>query len=349
MPSAKTSPSQALPPRQPNKMPEHHDFTPAIVGPDQPHAQFDRLHIQTDTLTATAQDRVLPILAEEQVFTCRQMAPTLRSLQTQLNRGLTVLDIGTGSGVLAIYAERVLNQAAPYSTVQGVDRSPRAIAQAQHNSQANHCHPDYTHFHLVPDGYNHDSVAPASQDIIITNPPFNPTYPGLQGNLAFFGDSDDSGLHLFKTWMPAIAHHLRPTGILLGCQLSPVVDGTVVALDVLRHTFGPTSHIEFCHILDGTCSMEAFLLGEYQDYLQTLPTAHAQPYRDWIAHVSTRYPAIAFVYYEAHKTGGHQAIVETLQPRWLDFDRTWASRIILHRDFVNSLAETAPLSPTPEA
>src|SRR5215213_8243121 len=90
-------------------------------------APFDEFEIHADPITDPRRDRVLPVMEEEQIFMCRQMDRRLREAPP----GGLALDVGTGSGVFAIWA------AARGCQVLAIDVSARSLAMAADNAKRN--------------------------------------------------------------------------------------------------------------------------------------------------------------------------------------------------------------------
>jgi release factor glutamine methyltransferase len=86
-----------------------------------------------------------------------------RTLQTH---GVRVLDIGTGSGCIAI----ALAKHCPQAQIDAVDISGGALAVAKDNAAACGVKVNFFHSDLFPSGSKH----PAVYDLVVTNPPYIP-------------------------------------------------------------------------------------------------------------------------------------------------------------------------------
>ncbi len=124
----------------------------------------------------------------------------------------TVLDIGTGSGCIAVSLQKRLSQAA----VTATDISEAALAVARRNAEKHGAPIDFLLGSLFA------PVAGRRFDLIVSNPPYIPTadietldqevrdYDPLS---ALDGGSD--GLDIYRSLIPAAAGHLIPGGWLL--------------------------------------------------------------------------------------------------------------------------------------
>ncbi|WP_136413158.1 MULTISPECIES: 50S ribosomal protein L11 methyltransferase [Oxalobacteraceae] len=80
-------------------------------------------------------------------------------LEAHAPQGLTVLDYGCGSGILAMVAKKL-----GAAQVIGVDIDPQAIESARYNSERNHCEIDY----YLPEEFA-TSSHPQRFDIVVAN------------------------------------------------------------------------------------------------------------------------------------------------------------------------------------
>jgi ribosomal protein L11 methyltransferase len=80
-------------------------------------------------------------------------------LEEAAPKGLTVLDYGCGSGILAMVAKKL-----GASLVAGVDIDPQAIESARYNAERNQCEIDY----YLPEDFA-ASAAPKTFDVVVAN------------------------------------------------------------------------------------------------------------------------------------------------------------------------------------
>ena len=96
-------------------------------------------------------------------------------LKTQPLMGRRVLDMGTGSGLLALWSARA------GAEVSAVDINPLAVEAARQNAEANLLKINVLHADMF------DKLAVAEPfDFILINPPFYPGLPKNEAEMAFF-------------------------------------------------------------------------------------------------------------------------------------------------------------------
>jgi ribosomal protein L11 methyltransferase len=108
-------------------------------------------------------------------------------LEANAPLGLSVLDYGCGSGILAMVAKKL-----GASNVVGIDIDPQAIESARYNSQRNHCEIAY---HLPEDFSN--AVKSNRFNIVLANilsSPLKLMAPMLSGHVAAHGALVLSGI-----------------------------------------------------------------------------------------------------------------------------------------------------------
>ena len=310
-------------------------FNPPVADILSDHAFFDGIYIKTDRFVDPFWDRVLPIMAEEQIFMCRQMKKTIKDLREKKNAGLHVLDIGTGSGVLAIYADHLLNRDNNYlqSQIVALDKSERAMKFAKMNCRLNGC----KNVKFLPaQEYSLNSVEPKSQDVILVNPPFNLTHDSLKNRIALHARGGRIGIDVLTDWLYHIPDHLNPDGVVIGYHMSPLdCNGEIVALAKIHEVLGDSSIVHYCRVLEKYYETENFLLGQYADYLSMLKKHEIDNVEIWIKQQAEKYPYLTIVYYEAWKTAGTGEIQNDLSPIW-SHERSWEDRMKIHRIIVNT-------------
>lgn len=303
------------------------------------HAFFDGIYIKTDRFVDPFWDRVLPIMPEEQIFMCRQMKKTIKDLREKKNAGLHVLDIGTGSGVLAIYADHLLNCDNNYlqSQIVALDKSERAMEFAKMNCRLNGC--KNVKF-LSTQEYSSNSVLPKFQDVILVNPPFNPTYESLDDKVALHARGGKIGTDVLTEWLRYIPLHLHPNGVVIGYHMSPLdTNGEIVVLTKIRDALGNNSTVHYCKIFEEYYKTKEFLLNQYTDYLSMLRQSRKEEINaveTWIKQQAEKYPYLSVIYYEAWKNGGTGKIQNDLAPIW-QHGQSWEDRIKIHRFIVNTV------------
>jgi methylase of polypeptide subunit release factors len=308
-----------------------------VVDPYSDHAYFDGMYIKTDTLGDPRKDMVPPIKLEEQVFVCKQMVELVRKLVEIKGGDFRILDIGTGSGILSIYLDRALRDGDTKDkyTIQAIDTSQRALDQAKFNVRVNECLKI-----AIPekaDKYSLSTVDENSLDLILVSSPFNPTCPKLRNSDSICTNSNKLGLSILQEWFEYSSKHLKPSGILIGCCMTPIsTDGKLVILEELKITFGSNSKIRYCRILPGAYPIKDFLEKQYCDYFRNDNT---EKLTEWINNVFHPHTLFSFIYFEAQIEGGSGDISESIKPVFSSYNQSWEQRIQLHRFFVNNLKD----------
>ena len=261
------------------------------ADPIEGYAFFDGLFFKTDSFCDPNWDRVMPILEEEQVFMCRQMAGRILQYREEADRPLNILDVGSGSGIFAIYLDRLLNRDScgraveEPSLIVALDSSSRALDFIGRNCRLNNSvnvllgDSDDTG---EPQEYDTGSADESSQDIVLINPPYQPVppYDEWTDRLALHGDGGEDGLEVFRNWLPSIRYHLKRGGILIGSVMSPIrSEGTSsderdsfkpVALEEMCEAFRRRCDLRFLYHLDKSKSPRTgeFLENVYRDYIE---------------------------------------------------------------------------------
>ncbi|PKF75703.1 peptide chain release factor N(5)-glutamine methyltransferase [Chryseobacterium sp. PMSZPI] len=136
----------------------------------------------------------------------------IREIQNVKTKGLKILDIGTGSGVIPL----VLKKYFPDAEVSSIDFSEKALETAKRNADHHHLevnfiHTDYLHF-----------VLEEKYDIIISNPPYigieeeidiADSVKGFEPTMALFSPTSDA-LIFYKKIAEDAKNHLKDGGML---------------------------------------------------------------------------------------------------------------------------------------
>jgi release factor glutamine methyltransferase len=112
--------------------------------------------------------------------------------------GGAVLDVGTGTGFLALHAAKNADK------VLGVDINPRAVELARRNAERNRIKNA-----RFMDSDLFDNVADRF-DAIIFNPPYVQGNPGSDVERAWYGGVD--GADVIRAFIMGAGHHLKPEG-----------------------------------------------------------------------------------------------------------------------------------------
>lgn len=294
---------------------------------------FDGLCIQTDSLDSSLSDSVFPIFEEEQIFLCRQMQPTIKQLRRKQANHLNILDVGTGSGILAIFADHVFAQQSGVLhsyTIRALDRSKRAVDLAQTNCRMNGCQQVQV---LPAQPYLECSVELHSQDLIVMNPPFNPTYSKFLGVSTTLNGY--TGLRVFREWLQYLPKHLRSDGMVIGYQMSPVYKDKIVALEELRAALGAESSVRYCRSLPEDYDTFEFLSAIYQSCLAASTLEEHDELAIWIERTARSVPKLALIYYEASRQHSGVPVIEEIESRWCHH-ASWSDRIRLHQIVVEN-------------
>lgn len=257
------------------------------------------LTVLADPVSYIGSDRVLPIIPDEQSLICKFL---------ELSGQERVIDAGTGSGVLALYASM------QGCSVIGVDISPRAVAVAIENARR-------TGFPglWINEPYSVKSATANSAELVVFNPPHHPTAPGVE--VALHANGGEDGVSVCASFMQTSSRHIIPGGKVVLFQLSPSRGSVPKIFKNLREIFPQGYHARFMRILP-TISNEMFLSDVYQGN-------HVA----WIKRMSSQYAEIDLILAEV-TDGGDNVIEEIACP--FDLETDWEDRVKLHREILNS-------------
>jgi release factor glutamine methyltransferase len=130
---------------------------------------------------------------------------------------LKLIDVGTGSGAIAITLARELDQAGVQAEVHAVDLSPEALQIARLNADRLHARVHFAHSDVLA-----SMVRDASFDFVVSNPPYvgrdeadkvQEVVKHYEPHMAVF--AGDDGLDVIRRLIPQSWEALRPGGWLL--------------------------------------------------------------------------------------------------------------------------------------
>jgi release factor glutamine methyltransferase len=143
-----------------------------------------------------------------------------------------ILDVGTGSGILAIVAAKECGDA----TVTAIDLSERALNLARHNAKT---HGVDSQIHFVQADFHREFWEGAPFDFVLSNPPYIScsTYETLMPEVRQYEPKEalvggEDGLEAYRKIIPLAGKVLRPGGCLileLGDDQAPEVNRLVAA------------------------------------------------------------------------------------------------------------------------
>jgi len=306
------------------------------IGPNIRFQQFDDLVIETDSIVDHRPDRVMPLVAEGQVLMCRLM-------RNRLKQGDLVLDIGTGSGVFAIWAAKKCG-----CRVVAIDVSHRAIRFSRRNCGYNGVKMCRSLASLLPGSIHvvHDDIeryaafalkSGLSFGAVLLNPPFNPTCPLVKP--ALHAAAGPYGQTPFHKQIALVPNLLRTGGYCVGHQMSHDRHaGRVDALDVIREAFHRRCRVEFANVLCDRKQfpVDRFLSLQYAKLLSHPDRRVKRRVQSYIKRVSNRGKYFSLIYYDIQKTANvcRTQPVERLVAEIPD--KGWDVRIQLHKSIVEN-------------
>ncbi len=166
------------------------------LAPTKRYSRINDIFVVTDQDTYLELDQVFPMHAEQQFF--------LDELKREKIAGAQVLEIGLGSGVLSIGAAK-----AGAARVTALEINPRAKNYAGFNILINGVDDRV----VITDGDRHDIFKPVAGrkfDYIMSNPPFEPTPPGLHN--FYHSDAGVYGMDFLENIFKGLDEHLTAHG-----------------------------------------------------------------------------------------------------------------------------------------
>ena len=142
----------------------------------------------------------------------------LKDNPTTTQQQLTVLDIGTGSGCIAIALAKHL----PNAKVYALDISPKALEVAKENALLNKVDVEFIEKNILTSSHYELISASRKFDIIVSNPPYvrklekstmKSNVLKYEPHLALFVEDNDP-LLFYKAICKIAVHNLKPNGML---------------------------------------------------------------------------------------------------------------------------------------
>ncbi len=276
--------------------------------------ELDGLSIHSDSPLHTEYDRVMPVFSDESELLCRAIERGVRG---------DVLDVGTGSGILALYA---LRKGA--HSVVGTDINPKAIAFADRNARRNRMSAQSGF--LVGDLY--EPAVGRKFDFVIVNPPFVPLPPEYRMFLSADGGPD--GMAVVRRILDRVKEHLAPGGVFLMLTMSLGDGNEPLVFRLLRDAFrGHRARIVSTHIYQGR-NVDA---EEYFRFFSIVPA-----YAQWRQFLEKR--SLTHLYYMLHEVRPHRQFDHVERRNEVPLEQTefsgsWAGRLNRFRGWLAGKAK----------
>ena len=314
-------------------------WVPCRVDRSSGVAEFDQMRIQADPMTWPGLDRVLPLFEEEQVFMCRNMDVGLGSCD-----GALALDVGTGSGVFAIWAAR------RGCRVVAIDISSRAIVRARSNAAQNGIPTVEAVDDLVPGSicfqertFNAEFAKREARrfHFVFLNPPYNPTFPGLI--VALHANAGPDAQAQFRHQIALVPDVLSDKGVCFGNQMGIVVNSSAGRIyetnEEIFAAFRGHCHIRFTRMMQASDKPVTEFLRE--QYAAPLTRAKGIPFEliaEYIRTTGRAGASFSLLYFEIRRASSPS--VEQFSPAARPATK-WDDRVWIH----HCILETATYDP----
>jgi len=308
-------------------------FEPCYCDQEQGVGFFDGIFIIADSMKNAQYDRIIPPHPEEQVFMCRQMTHRLKP-------GSLVLDVGTGSGVYAIWAAK------HQCKVIAIDIIARSIVLAKDNAKRNKIKIvegieklEEGSIYFFQNDFNHSWKEKYVNffDIVILSPGYTPS---LIDSIVFHAKSGEDGQQCFNNFIEIVPHILKEHGCCIGNQFTPAKSDGNYAISKIQETFNGNCQIFYTDIIEKNVNTEKFYREIHKNFVND-PDIETK-----IEEISNEYHEFSLIYYEAIKNYLAKCSVQKLKTYQFK-EKEWEHRIWSHRmciEYANSRNFTGVLS-----
>jgi len=335
-------------------------WVPCLADMTRDVAFFDGLTIEVDRITDPREDRVLPILAEEQVYMCRMMEPLLRARVASQDEPPLVLDIGTGSGVFAIYAAQI------GCKVVAIDISLRALLFARHNVELNKNISEIQIKAVEGEPRNAGEIwfrqlsfkdletqlkeKQGHFDFVFLSPPYNPTCECV--SVALHASAGELGQEMFEKQLSVAALFLKRDGVCIGNQMILAGQDKNLKLPQVLHEKFQGGTFSYTRILpENEPKVGDFLEYQYTSYRNSalFDKEVVKKIKKYIERHS-KGDTFSLIYFELESSGppdaaersAGQCTIREVQCE-LRVPRTWDDRKKLHRQIVDYISDNPSL------
>lgn len=182
--------------------------TQEVTGMFEPLARFAGITIEVDPVNrprTDASDNVMAIFWEEQGMWWEFAKNDIKSAIKTVAAPIDFLDVGTGSGVMAILAAKH----AGAKHIIAIDKSRRAVDVAQENAKKNE-----VVWTLKNELYNKNTAPHRFVKVISLNAPYHLYPPEIAGDMPQHARGGIDGQEVFKEQLAIANEHLAEGGII---------------------------------------------------------------------------------------------------------------------------------------
>lgn len=253
-------------------------------------------------------DNVMAVFYEEQPFTWEFAKPYIEQALRDSGGSIDFLDIGCGSGVFSILVAKHFPES---RQIVALDKSPRAIEQAQENAKLNDVQFDVKH-----ELYSESSFPPKSAKVIGLYPPYHLYPESIAESIPQHARGGSDGQDEFKNQLKIANHHLADEGVIFFNQMCLGNDSQPEFTQYIPEFVEGSPTILYTNVFP-SMNTDEFLQGVY-----------GNKHQDYVRETTEKYPK---VYYNVGiiRRDGKGEVKEV--PHSIDLKgRTWEDRVKLH-------------------